>query len=114
MFGLKRKLDSLEDLIELEKCLRVIYKTEDGTTCQALMTFEYISWRNKITRQLANASDTGEPICAFLCGYKLFFSKQTCCISQLLPTPCEQNKLRKRKFNDSLTVLETNCKHTCI
>jgi hypothetical protein len=113
MFPLKRKLDSLEDLIQLEKFLRVIYKTEDGSTCQALMTFEYISWRNKITRQLAKPSDTGEPICAFLCGYKLFFSKQTCFVTQLLPyLPCEQNKSRKRKFD--ITISQTNSKHTCI
>ena len=54
MFGLKRKLDSLEDLIELEKCLRVIHKTTDGVTCQTLMTLQYVSWRNKVVRQLAH------------------------------------------------------------
>ena len=103
MLPSKRKLDSLEDLIQLEKYLRVIYKTEDGSTCQALMTFEYISWRNKITRQLTKPSDTGEPICAFLCGYKLLFNKQTCFVTQLLPSlPSEQNKTQKRKFNNTI------------
>ena len=109
MFALKCKLESVEDLIELEKCLRVIYKTVDGTTCQALMTFEYVSWRNKVTRQLANALNAqgehnSENICAFLSGYKLFFSNKTCSISQLtisqlIPTQCEQNTIRKRKLD---------------
>ena len=104
MFALKCKLESVEDLIELEKCLRVVYKTVDGTTCQALMTFEYVSWRNKVTRQLANALNAqgehnSENICAFLSGYKLFFSNKTCSISQLIPMQCEQNTIRKRKLD---------------
>ena len=113
MLPSKRKLDSLEDLIQLEKYLQVIYKTEDGSTCQALMTFEYISWRNKITRQLTKPSDTGEPICAFLCGYKLKFNNETCFVTQLLPyLPCEQIKTQKRKFD--VTIEQTNSKHSCI
>ena len=41
-FG-KNKLETMEDLLELEKCLRVIHKTTDGVTCQTLMTLQYVS-----------------------------------------------------------------------
>jgi hypothetical protein len=44
---LVRKLESMQDLILLEQCLRAMYLTADKTTCQALMTMEYQCWRNK-------------------------------------------------------------------
>jgi|688.fasta_scaffold234764_2 hypothetical protein len=118
----KHKLETMEDLVKLEKCLRVIYKTIDGETCQALMTLEYVSWRNKVVRQLAyeraTSSCESEPLCAFLpgnlCGYKLYFNQGNCSIFQLIPSQCQESMTRKRKLNEPMKFCDTTCKHTRI
>ena len=45
---LQRKLETIEDLIDIEACLRAMYNTVAGTACQALLTMEYVCWRNRV------------------------------------------------------------------
>ena len=57
---LVRKLTCMQDLFLVEKCIRVMYHTADGATCQALMTMEYQCWRNKVMRELLSKSKQEE------------------------------------------------------
>jgi len=52
-----RKLASMEDMTEVEQCIRAMYLTSDGTSCQALMTSEFQSWRNKVLRHILSQSE---------------------------------------------------------
>jgi len=52
-----RKLVSMEDMTEVEQCIRAMYLTSDGTSCQALMTSEFQSWRNKVLRHILSQSE---------------------------------------------------------
>jgi hypothetical protein len=101
----------MQDLVEVEKCIRTMYHTADGATCQALLTMEFQSWRNNVMRQLlctskqedahTHAKDVNfedaellclnpESVQAFLCGLKIVYANNVCVISQLLPAVCEE------------------------
>jgi hypothetical protein len=83
-FKLQCNLSCMHDLVELEKCLRVIYKTAEGNACQALMTLEYVCWRNKVIKQWKEHKEQEDvTLSAFLSGYKLVFCNNICCIAQL-------------------------------
>ena len=105
-----RKLASVQDLVDIEGCLRTMYNTADGTTCQALLTMEYQCWRNSVIRQLLSTAEdtTNMPdidavredtdllshlpgsLQAFLGGFKIVYAQKTCVILQLLPAVCAQ------------------------
>ncbi len=86
-FKLQCNLSCMHDLVELEKCLRVIYKTAEGNACQTLMTLEYVCWRNRVVKQWKEHKEHKEhknvTLHAFLSGYKLVFCNNICCIAQL-------------------------------
>jgi len=131
---LVRKLTCIQDLFLVEKCIRVMYHTADGATCQALMTMEYQCWRNKVMRELLSKSKQEEAgthaeeidcqincedmelmchipgrIQAFLCGFKIVYAKNICLISQLLPAMCE-DKLHKQQYsNRDLKTRQEDC-----
>jgi len=88
---LKRKLANVNDLVDLELCLRALYNTTDGVHCQALLTTAYQSWRHKIVRQwLRNIRDENElgPTETYLPGYKLVFYNEECAVHRILPPQC--------------------------
>jgi len=127
---LVRKLTCMQDLIRVEKCIRVMYQTADGATCQALNTMEYQCWRNNVMRQMLSKSKPQEAnthaedvncedmellclvpdsIQAFLCGFKIVYAKNICLISQLLPAMCE-DKLHKQQYsNRDLKTRQEDC-----
>jgi hypothetical protein len=93
----------MNDLINVEKCLRAMYHTADGATCQAMMTMEYQCWRRNVIRKiLCNSkqnmhvqqddfkdnhtlSNEWPKIQAILSGFKIVFVNNMCHISQILP-----------------------------
>lgn len=105
-----RKLASVQDLVDIELCLRAMYNTADGTTCQAMLTMEYQCWRNSVIRQLLSTAGNTTNIqdvdiatedtelllqlpgstSAFLCGFRIVYVNKICIILQLLPAVCAQ------------------------
>jgi len=105
---LVRKLESMQDLILLEQCLRAMYLTADKTTCQALMTMEYQCWRNNVIRHLISKHEeknsAGEmPVQAFLHGFKIVYANNVCVISQLLPAMLEEKMIKQE---NSVTAVQ--------
>ena len=107
---LQRKLETIEDLIDIEACLRAMYNTVAGTACQALLTMEYVCWRNRVIGLLRKGGGIpsqaphpdsgqlpdsqhggggGESLEAFLCGFRIVYARHTCVIHQLLPSFCD-------------------------
>ena len=94
---LVKNLHCMNDLLNVEKCLRAMYNTANGATCQAMMTMEYQCWRRNVIRKILSNSKQNmdveqdnlqvnhKPIQAFLSGFKIVLVNDTCYISQNLP-----------------------------
>jgi hypothetical protein len=128
---LVRKLTCMKDLFLVEKCIRAMYHTADGASCQALNTMEYQCWRNNVIRQIlfqskqeeANTQqehikfeENMELLCqmpdsvqAFLCGLKIVNAKNICLISQLLPAMCEEKFHKQRCSNHDMQSRQEDC-----
>jgi hypothetical protein len=101
---LVKKLENIKDLFNVESCIRAMYQTADGATCQAMMTMEYRCWRHNVVRKILSSTQNNSPkvnnlqadveaqqsIQAILSGFKIVFVKDTCYISQILPATYEQ------------------------
>jgi len=99
---LVKQLKNMEDLFTVENCLRAMYQTADGATCQAMMTMEYRYWRHSVVRKLLSnnnsqkwnnlQADVDAPplIQATLSGFKIVFVNDMCYISQILPGNYDQ------------------------
>jgi len=95
---LKRKLANVNDLVNLELCLRALYNTTDGVHCQALLTTAYQSWRHKIVRQwLSDFRNNVElvPTETYLPGYKLVYQNDECAVHRILPPQCSREQSTK-------------------
>jgi hypothetical protein len=137
-----RKLASTDDMTEVEQCIRAMYLTSDGTSCQALMTSEFLSWRNKVIRHILSQSEkvstrkeasaapklfchddwellchTPESIHAYLNGVKIVYAQDHCCIIQLLPALCRDKPYSQNQEHDITMKQQVNVRQeqsTCI
>jgi hypothetical protein len=130
-----RKLAFMQDLVHLEKCLRTIYHTADGATCQTLMTMEYQCWRNNVIRQLLlmseeKSNEAHTPhldvnrkemellsqipgiVQAFLSGYKIVYAKNMSDIAA--PAYYVRREASQETLSYETNRFETRRMHQCI
>jgi len=114
-----KKLQNIKDLFDVEKCLRAMYQTADGATCQAMMTMEYKCWRHNVVRRISSSQiqpDAQQSIKAILIGFQIVFVNDTCFISQLLPGTYEvtwQKDNAKLLAAENETTVDNNMRQEC-
>lgn len=101
-----RPLAKMQDLSDVEACIRSVYNTTSGVTCQALRTMEFLCWRKQVVQRLlsSDAVNRGE-LRVFLSGYKITMKHDTCVIEQLLPNVCSRSGAVDEYNNDQSPML---------